>query len=91
MSLCSALLIRRHRPTVTAGQVLSCHGWTCPFSLFSLPLDCNNIHTHTQHPGPCKGYVHYVASVVTLDGHNIMVDWGIAQFAKLPSDMMMFV
>eukprot|EP00798_Chlamydomonas_sp_ICE-L_P011158 gene11158-biopygen12612 len=45
----------------------------------------------TQHPGPCKGYVHYVASVVTLDGHNIMVDWGIAQFAKLPSDMMMFV
>eukprot|EP00798_Chlamydomonas_sp_ICE-L_P027802 gene27802-biopygen5217 len=45
----------------------------------------------TPHPGPCKGYVHYVANVVTLDGHNIMVDWGISQFAKLPSDMMMFV
>ena len=45
----------------------------------------------TPHPGPCKGYVHYVANVVTLDGHNIMVDWGIAQFAKPPSDMRMFV
>eukprot|EP00798_Chlamydomonas_sp_ICE-L_P026289 gene26289-biopygen11240 len=45
----------------------------------------------TQHPGPCKGIIHYVASVVTLDGHKIMVDWGIAQFSKPTSDMRMFV
>jgi hypothetical protein len=36
------------------------------------------------------GRKHYVVSVITLEGIRVGVDWGIHQFAELPSDVRLF-
>lgn len=43
-----------------------------------------------QTPPLAKGHKHFVASVTTLDGYRVAVDWGIGQFAQLPQDMLLF-
>lgn len=42
-----------------------------------------------QQPG--VGCMHYLVSVDTLDGERVVVDWGIKQFAEIPTDMRLFI
>jgi hypothetical protein len=37
-----------------------------------------------------RGCKHYAATVTTLDRGEVVVDWGIGQFSKLPEDMRLY-